>query len=108
MEFVFVFVFFLFVTHSRQISLEGDQSVARPLPTHRTTQTQNKWAQTPMPRVGFEPTISVFERAKMVRALDQWSSTWDMITTGDTRIHLNGYVKISYISRNETQEPLKP
>jgi hypothetical protein len=30
----------------------GDQPVARPLPTHRTTQTQNKRTQTSMPRVG--------------------------------------------------------
>jgi hypothetical protein len=37
---------------------------ARPLPTHRTTQTRNKRTQTSMPRVGFEPTIPVFERAK--------------------------------------------
>jgi hypothetical protein len=49
----------------------GDQPVARPLPAHRTTQTQNKRTQTPMPRVGFEPTIPVFERAKTVHALDR-------------------------------------
>jgi hypothetical protein len=42
----------------------GNQLVARPLPTHRTTQTS-------MPRVGFEPTIPVFERAKTVHALDR-------------------------------------
>jgi hypothetical protein len=29
----------------------GDQTLARPLPTHRTTQTQNKRTQTSMPRV---------------------------------------------------------
>jgi hypothetical protein len=34
----------------------GNQPVARPLPTHRTTQTQNKRTQTSMPRVGFEHT----------------------------------------------------
>jgi hypothetical protein len=49
----------------------SDQPVARPLPAHRTTQTQNKRTQTPMPRVGFEPTIPVFERAKAVHALDR-------------------------------------
>jgi hypothetical protein len=48
----------------------GDQPVARPLPTHRT-QTQNKRTQTSMPRVGFEPMTPVFERAKMVHALDR-------------------------------------
>jgi hypothetical protein len=47
----------------------GDQPVARPLPTHRTTQTQNKSTQTSMSRVRFEPTIPVFERAKTVHAL---------------------------------------
>jgi hypothetical protein len=51
--------------------LEGHQPVARPLPTHRTTQIQNKQTQTSMPRVGFEPTIPVFERAKRVHALDR-------------------------------------
>jgi hypothetical protein len=48
----------------------GHQSVARPLPTHRTTQTQNKHTQTSMPWVGFEPTIPAFERAKTVHASD--------------------------------------
>jgi hypothetical protein len=33
---------------------------------HRTAQTQNKRTQTSMRRVGFEPTIPVFERAKAV------------------------------------------
>jgi hypothetical protein len=49
----------------------GNQPVARPLPTHRTTQTQNKRTQTSMLRVGFEPTIPVFERAKTVHPLDR-------------------------------------
>jgi hypothetical protein len=49
----------------------GDQPVARPLPTHRTTQIQNKRKQTSMPRVGFEPTIPAFERAKTVHVCDR-------------------------------------
>jgi hypothetical protein len=49
----------------------GDQPVTRPLATHRTTQTWNKSTQTSMPRVGFEPPIPVFERAKTVHALDR-------------------------------------
>jgi hypothetical protein len=49
----------------------GDQPVARPLPTRRTTQTQNKRTHTSMPSVGFEPTIPVFEQAKSVYALDR-------------------------------------
>jgi hypothetical protein len=35
------------------------------------TQTQNKHKQTSMPRVGFEPAIPAFERAKTVHALDR-------------------------------------
>jgi hypothetical protein len=44
----------------------GDQPVERPIPT----QTQNKCIHTSMTWVGFEPTISIFERAKTVHALD--------------------------------------
>jgi hypothetical protein len=50
-----------------------DQPVARPLPTHRATQTQNKLTHTSMPRVGFEPIIPVFGRAETVHALDRSS-----------------------------------
>jgi hypothetical protein len=46
----------------------GDQPIARH--THRTTRIQNKRTQTFMLRVGFEPTIQMFERAKTVHALD--------------------------------------
>jgi hypothetical protein len=49
----------------------GVQPIARPLPAHRTIQTQNKRTQTSMPRVAFEPTNPVFERAKTVHALDR-------------------------------------
>jgi hypothetical protein len=48
-----------------------DQPVARPLLIHRTTQTQNKGTQISMPRVAFEPTTLVFERAKTVLVLDR-------------------------------------
>jgi hypothetical protein len=44
----------------------GDQPVARPLPTHRTTQTQIS-----MPLNEFEATISVFERAKTIHISDR-------------------------------------
>jgi hypothetical protein len=47
----------------------GDQPIARPLPTHRATQTQNKCTQRSMLWVGFEPTIPGFERAKTVHTL---------------------------------------
>jgi hypothetical protein len=43
----------------------GDQSIAR------TTQTQNKGAQTSMPQVGFEPTIPAFQWTKTVHASDR-------------------------------------
>jgi hypothetical protein len=49
----------------------GDQPVSRPLPTHRTTQIENKRTQTFMPRVGFESMIPVSERAKTVHGLDR-------------------------------------
>jgi hypothetical protein len=49
----------------------GDQPVVRPLPTRRTTQTHYKSIETCMPRVGFESTTSVLERAKTVHALDR-------------------------------------
>jgi hypothetical protein len=49
----------------------GNQPVARLLPIHRTTQTHNKRKQISMPRMGFEPTIPVFEHAKTVHALDR-------------------------------------
>jgi hypothetical protein len=63
-----LFSFLILYTVSRT-PWTGDQPVARPLPTHRTTQ-KNKRTQTSMPRVGFEPTIPVFERSKTVHALD--------------------------------------
>jgi hypothetical protein len=47
-----------------------DQPIARPLPAHRTSQTQNKRIQTSIPQVGFEPANPVFEPSKTVRALD--------------------------------------
>jgi hypothetical protein len=49
----------------------GEQPVARPLPSHRTIQTQSKRTQTSMSRVAFEPTIPEFERMKTVYILDR-------------------------------------
>jgi hypothetical protein len=52
--------------HSRQDSLDGGSAHRKAATyTHRTTQTQNKRTLAPMPRVGFEPTIPVFEQAKI-------------------------------------------
>jgi hypothetical protein len=49
----------------------GDQPIARPLPAHRTAQTQNRRKRISMLQIGFEPTLPVFERAKTVHALGQ-------------------------------------
>jgi hypothetical protein len=65
------FFSFLIVYTVGRTPWTGDQPVAKPLPRHRTTQTQNKRTQTSMPRVGFEPTTPAFERAKTVHALDR-------------------------------------
>jgi hypothetical protein len=57
--------------HSRMTPWTRDQPAARPQPTHRTTEIQNKRTQTSMPRVEFEPMTPVFEQAKTVHALDR-------------------------------------
>jgi hypothetical protein len=56
------FVNFLILYTVGRTPWMGNQPVARPLPTHRMTQIQNK---------RFEPTISAFEWAKTVHALDR-------------------------------------
>jgi hypothetical protein len=63
------FFSFSIILHSRQNSLDGDLPITRPLPAHRTTQTQNKSKQTSIPQVGFESTTTTFKRAKTVHAL---------------------------------------
>jgi hypothetical protein len=67
----------------------GGQSVARPLPTHRTTQTQ-----TSMPRVEFEPTIPVFEREKTFHALDRAVTLIGNTTHTRARAHVYIYIYI--------------
>jgi hypothetical protein len=47
----------------------SDKPVAKPLPTHTTTQTHNKRTSTHW--VGFEPTMSAFGRTETVHALDR-------------------------------------
>jgi hypothetical protein len=64
------FIFLILYTVGRTPWTE-DQPVARRLPTHRRTQTQNKLTQTSIPWVGYEPTILVFELTKTVHALDR-------------------------------------
>jgi hypothetical protein len=70
---------FLNPIHIGRTFWTGDQSVSRPLPAHKTTQTQNKRTQTSMPRLGFEPTTPAFERAKTVHALDRAATVVGML-----------------------------
>jgi hypothetical protein len=65
-----LFQFFNLYTVGRT-PCKGNQPVARPLSTHRKTQTQNKRTEISMSRVGFEYTIPVLKRAKTVHALDR-------------------------------------
>jgi hypothetical protein len=70
-----------------RIPWTGDEPVARPLYTHRTTQTQNKRTQTSMPWVGLEPTIPASERAKTVHdraATPARSEPVDIINTNNS------------------------
>jgi hypothetical protein len=66
----FSFLFLYTAGRVGRTTWKADQSIARPLPTHRATQTQNRRIQISIPRVGFETTIPVFEGAKMVHDLD--------------------------------------
>jgi hypothetical protein len=58
-------------------SWTGDQHVARPLYLYTEQHKQNKRTQTSMPRVGFEPSTQVFERAKTVHVLDRAATVID-------------------------------
>jgi hypothetical protein len=58
-----------FLIHTGRTPWTGNQPVTRPL----TNTEQHKHRiniQTSMPRVGFEPTISAFERSKTVHVLE--------------------------------------
>jgi hypothetical protein len=64
--------FFRFLIYAQSVGLLGrgiSPSQSRYL--HIEQHKQNKRTHTSMPRVGFEPTIPVFERAKTVHALDR-------------------------------------
>jgi hypothetical protein len=60
--------FFIFSIHTQSVGLLG-RGISPP--THRTTQTQNKQTQTSIHRADFELTTPVFERAKVIDALDR-------------------------------------
>jgi hypothetical protein len=57
-------------SHKQSVGLLGwvISPVARPLPAQESINTKEMWTTTP--RVGFEPKIPVFERAKTFRALN--------------------------------------
>jgi hypothetical protein len=63
------FVSLQFLNLRRSVELFG--RVISPSQGRYLTQTQNKHKQTSMLRVGFEPTIPAFERAKTVHGLDR-------------------------------------
>jgi hypothetical protein len=63
------FLSFIFLHTVGMTPWTGDQPVPRLLPIHRRAQTQNKRANRSMPKVRFEPTTPVLERAKTVQAL---------------------------------------
>jgi hypothetical protein len=62
---------FLIVYTVGKAPWKEDQSVGRPLPTNRITQTQSKHTKTSVSEVVFEPTTPVFERSKTCHALDR-------------------------------------
>jgi hypothetical protein len=64
-------------------SLDGG-SARRKAATYAGQQIQNKRTQPSMPRVGFEPTTPMFERAKTVHALDQLFSTFVRMRPGNS------------------------
>jgi hypothetical protein len=65
-----LFQFFILYTVGRA-PWTRDETVARPLLTHGTTQTHNNRIQTSMPRVGFEHTMPVFEWVETVHDLER-------------------------------------
>jgi hypothetical protein len=94
-----------------------DQPVARPLPTHKTTQTQYKRTQTSIPSEGFEHTIPVFERAKTVHVLDgaatlignSRSLTQEIlpyICSSKVNFHVHSSLPIGLQMRNSIKSPL--
>jgi hypothetical protein len=87
-----LFRFFIFYTDDR-IPWTGAQPIARPLPTRRTTQTQNKRIETSMPRMGFEPTIQCSSERR-VHVLDRAGDRCDRCDRCDR--HFNGQHQVKY------------
>jgi hypothetical protein len=67
--------FFSFLIYTQSVGLLGRGPVRRKAAIYTQNNTnKNKRTQTSMPRVGFVPTIPVFERTKTVHALDRAAS----------------------------------
>jgi hypothetical protein len=78
--------FFSFVIYAQSVGLlgRGDQSVATPLPTHTTTQTQNNAHRLhTLSGIRTQERTQVFERAKTVHALDRAATV-----NGTQQIHV--------------------
>jgi hypothetical protein len=73
----------------------GDQPVARPLPAHRTAQTQSKHTQTSMPWEGLDPTIPAFERAETAHAQTE-QPLWSAIHRSSTYIFIRFNLKSNF------------
>jgi hypothetical protein len=73
--------FFSFLIYTQSIRVLGWGSARRKAATNTEQHKQNKRGQTFMPRVGFEPTIPVFDWAKTVRALDRATIVIGYFTT---------------------------
>jgi hypothetical protein len=71
----------------------GDQPVASPSPTHRTTQTQNKRSQTSMPLVGFLLTL---------REEDPWANSHSLFATLSSSCNTFHYSVLPYIPRGSS------
>jgi hypothetical protein len=72
---------FLDRIHSLQASLDGGSTRRKAATYTQSNTTQNKCTQTSMPRVRFETTIPVFERAKTVHALDRAATVISLAPT---------------------------
>jgi hypothetical protein len=67
-------------SHTQSVGLlgRGISPVASPY-LHTEHHKQNKRTKTSMPRLGFEPTTTVFERVKTVHALDRAATVIDRL-----------------------------
>jgi hypothetical protein len=66
---------FFDLIHSRQNSLDGGSALRK-----ASTYTQNKGTQTPIPQMGFEPTIPASEQAKIFHVLGRAATVIDSFT----------------------------